>query len=233
MAHSSAAASGRNNNSTDPRVFYDPFNDPNKASVLAAVSENRLEQCSAFSVAGPSNIASMASITGGALAFLTLFAAAALAISVNLAHSGGAVIALQGFAFPSFIVINICTAYAMISGHNTIQVFFMRLFGGSPVLTLNEAYIFTWMAPQQGYSRKAYIAILLAPFATALIIWLMCLLLLPMFAGYLLAPLAVSAALLGPDAWLAAAANKTEPSAAVFAIQGKAFIAYRAGAAAK
>ena len=208
MTHSFAAESDRNN-SLLPRAFYDPFNAQNKAGVLAAVSENRLEQGPAFSVAGPSNIASLAGITGGALALLTLFAAAALAISVNLSRSGGAVIELQGFAFPSFIGINIFTAYAMISGHNTLQALFMRLFGGAPVFTLNEAYIFTWDAPQQGYSRKAFIIIMLAPFAVSLVIWLLILLLLPMFAGYLLAPLVVSAALLGPDAWLAAAAART------------------------
>jgi hypothetical protein len=213
-----------------PRVqtVIDAFDAAQRANAQRAAAEGRLEPVTDYTFAELLPRASLVSVAGGVMGFVTFLVAVPLVVTNYLARTHQAQFQLQGFALAALIVVNLVLGYGMLFAHEGLHAALCRLLGGTPTLTptADMPARVVWSAGAQGFSRASYVTVLLGPLVIVAVLWLIILAALPALAAFLVVPVTVNAVMAGADLWSVVAALRQPASAVVFQDHHPGFVAY-------
>lgn len=201
------------------------------ASLSSAAGEGRLEFVSSYAAYADPTRAALIQVTSGVLGFIAFFIAVPLVISTYLSRSHSATLHLQNATLLAFILANVVFAFAAISLHGAIHALAARALGGQPVIVAGTDYLVSWDAPDQGFARRTYLAVRLAPLVGISVLWLLLLLLVPAVAGYTLAGFVTNAIMGCADIWAVRAVMQQGANAVIFANTTDGFTSYAIAAA--
>src|SRR5579884_1959351 len=209
-----------------PRTVVDPFDAERREKCQRAAGEGRLEPVGVYSVAGPSNIASLMNVLSGFLGFITFIITVPLTVTGYLGHQHTTGFAINGGMVMAIILANLAIGYVTAITHQGFHVIACKLIGGSAGAAQVEPYRFKWSAPSQAFSRNAYITVLITPLIAFTLLWVIIWLISPGVAAYLIIALVVNVVASGEDLWLIAVLLRQPDSAEVFLDIFSGFVAY-------
>ncbi len=213
-----------------PRAVITGLGEAKDAALQRAASEGRLEARTEYAVGEYAPRASYIGIVRGVMGFVTFLTAASLVIGVAMARQmGDSYLQWTGFTPGLLILINLALGYGMIAGHEWLHAQACRVLGGKATLmppsTPVQEQPVIWSARMQGFTRAGYLAVLLAPLAVVLVVWVAFLLLFAPLAAFTVVPATVNAAMSGTDLWIAWAVLQQSPQA-IFADRHPGFTTY-------
>lgn len=209
-----------------PSTVIDAFDATQRAASQRAAAEGRLEEVTDYPFAELMPRSSLVSVLGGALAFLTFMLAVPWTVSTYLARVHHATFQLTGFTFFLLIAVNVLSGYGVTLAHEWLHATTCRLMGGNPTMAQPEQYRFVWSAKGQGFTRRSYAVVLVAPFVSVTVLWLIVLAAFPNVAALLIAALTVNMMLSVADLWPLVVALRQPPQATIFADRHPGFVAY-------
>jgi hypothetical protein len=209
-----------------PRTIVDAFDATAKANAQRAATEERLAVVTDYSFPELLPRASLVTVLGGVMAFVTFAIAAPLTLHTALTRIHHTTLQLTGFSLFALIVLNLGLGYGASQAHEWLHATTCRLMGGNPTLARVGQYQFAWSATEQGFTRKSYAAVLLAPLVVVTLLWVILLLALPNVAAFLIGALVVNMALTSADLWTLVVALRQPEQAVIFADRHPGFVAY-------
>ncbi len=197
-----------------------------RATSQRAAAEGRLELVTDASITEDSLAGSLVGVSGGIIAVATLLVAVPLTAWAFQARSHHTTWQLTGITLPALIAVNLLLGYGATIAHEWLHAAACRAQGGNAFLVPAAPYRFTWTAPNQGFSRASYALVLVAPLLAFAVVWLVMLALSPVVAAFLVAPVAINAALAGADLWTLVVARRQPERAALFVDRHPGFATY-------
>jgi hypothetical protein len=215
---------------TRPRSVIVGFGEARDAALQRAASEGRLEAQAEYAVDEYAPRSSYIGVVRGVMGFFTFLAAASLVISVASRHQmGDSYLQLTGFTPGVLILVNLALGYGMIIGHEWLHAEACRILDGKATLAPPSNPVqeqpLIWSARMQGFTRRGYLIVLLAPFVVVLVVWVVFLIVFAPVAAFTIVPATVNAAMSGADLWIARAALRY-PANAIFADRHPGFTTY-------
>ena len=214
-----------------PTTIIDAFDAAQRETSQRAAAEGRLEEAVDYPFAELMPRTSLVTVLGGALGFLTFMLAVPWTVSTYLARVHQATFQLAGYTFFLLVVVNLFAGYGVSLAHEWLHAITCRRLGGTPTIVPVGQYRFVWSANGQGFTRRSIAMVLLAPFVSITVLWLILLAAFPDIAAFFIAALTINMVLSVADLWPLVVALRQPATAVIFADRHPGFVAYAITAA--